>query len=231
MSKKYLNKYPLVKNNIMGSAYGEDMVKILGQSKIALNIHDPSVPYGGNMRLFEIPATKSLQIADKCPKDWFKDGDEIVLYKNNYNLLKKVKYYLNNDQERIRISNNGYKIINLGIKITSQELIQSYKEHKPDFIGLSGLLVKSAQMMVETVEDLNQEQISVPILVGGAALTEKFTYLKIFPSYKNPAQAGLSFGSIVVRYWTLSNNYLSFTRSGQLPSSLSQHFRRPLFTA
>jgi len=86
----------------------------------------------------------------------------------------------------IILSNNGYKIINLGIKITSQELIQSYKEHKPDFIGLSGLLVKSAQMMVETVEDLNQEQISVPILVGGAALTEKFTYLKIFPSYKNP---------------------------------------------
>ena len=98
----------------------------------------------------------------------------------------------------IILSNNGYKIINLGIKITSQELIQSYKEHKPDFIGLSGLLVKSAQMMVETVEDLNKEQISVPILVGGAALTEKFTYLNILPSYKNSviyatdAMAGLN---------------------------------------
>jgi len=85
----------------------------------------------------------------------------------------------------IILSNNGYKVINLGIKITSQELIQAYKKHKPDYIGLSGLLVKSAQMMVETAEDLNKENIDVPILVGGAALTEKFTYLNILPSYKN----------------------------------------------
>ena len=84
------------------------MVRVFAQSKIVLNIHILSQPLGGNFRLFEIPATKSLQIADKCPQDWFKDGDEIVLYKNNYNLLKKVKFYLNNDQERIRIANNGY---------------------------------------------------------------------------------------------------------------------------
>ena len=85
------------------------MIHIYSQSKIVLNLHSPTVPSGGNMRLFEIPAAKSLQITDKCPQDWFKDGDEIVLYKNNYNLLKKVKFYLNNDQERIRIANNGYK--------------------------------------------------------------------------------------------------------------------------
>ena len=106
---KYLNKYPLVKNNIMGSAYGEEMVKILGQSKIALNIHDPSQPCGGNLRLFEIPSTKTFQIVDKCPSDWFIDGHEIVLFTDKYELLSKVNYYLNNDQERIRISNNGYK--------------------------------------------------------------------------------------------------------------------------
>jgi len=109
ISKKFLMEYPLLNDQIIGSVYGKEMVKILAQSKIVLNIHDPSVPYGGNMRLFEIPASNSLQIADKCPDGWFKDGDEIVLYKNNNNLLKKVKYYLKNDQERIRISNNGYK--------------------------------------------------------------------------------------------------------------------------
>ena len=85
----------------------------------------------------------------------------------------------------IILSNNGYNVINLGIKITSQELIQAFRKYNPDFIGLSGLLVKSAQMMVETAEDLFKENIKVPILVGGAALTEKFTYLNILPSYKN----------------------------------------------
>jgi glycosyltransferase involved in cell wall biosynthesis len=108
MSKKYLNKYPLVKNNIMGSAYGEEMVKILVQSKIALNIHDPSQPCGGNLRLFEIPGAKTLQIADKCPSDWFIDGHEIVLYKNKEDFLRKINYFVDNDEERERIAKNGY---------------------------------------------------------------------------------------------------------------------------
>ena len=108
LSKEYLIKFPLLESALRGNAYGKEMVRVLAQSKIVLNIHILSQPLGGNVRLFEIPATRSLQIADKCPQDWFKDGDEIVLYKNNYNLLKKVKFYLNNDQERIRIANNGY---------------------------------------------------------------------------------------------------------------------------
>ena len=64
---------------------------------------------GGNMRLFEVPVTKTLQIADKCPRDWFKDGDEIVLYKNNQDLLQKINYFIDNDEERERIAKNGYE--------------------------------------------------------------------------------------------------------------------------
>ena len=85
----------------------------------------------------------------------------------------------------IILTNNGYKVINLGIKVNSQELIDAYNKYNPNYIGLSGLLVKSAQMMVDTVSDLTNEQIDIPILVGGAALTEKFTYLNIFPNYNN----------------------------------------------
>ena len=90
VKKMDLNKYPLVKNNVMGSAFGEKMVNVYSEAKIVLNIHNPSVPSGGNMRLFEIPATKSFQIADKCPKDWFINDDEIVLFKDNKDLLDKV---------------------------------------------------------------------------------------------------------------------------------------------
>lgn len=108
-SEEFVNKYPLVKNQIVGSAYGKEMICIYSKSKIVLNIHNTSVPLGGNIRLFEIPITKSLQIADKCPSEWFKDGKEIVLFKGNDDLLVKIDYYLNNEIERTRIVNNGYK--------------------------------------------------------------------------------------------------------------------------
>ena len=84
----------------------------------------------------------------------------------------------------IILSNNGYKIINLGIKVPPEDLIKAYREHKPDAIGLSGLLVKSAQQMAITAGDLKQAGITVPLLVGGAALSDKFTKTRIAPSYE-----------------------------------------------
>ncbi len=86
----------------------------------------------------------------------------------------------------IIFSNNGYRVINLGIKVPPEELIRAYGEHRPDVIGLSGLLVKSAQQMVITGEDLKDAGIQVPLLVGGAALTNKFTRNKIAPAYGSP---------------------------------------------
>ena len=86
----------------------------------------------------------------------------------------------------IILSNNGYQVINLGIKVPPEELIQAYEAHRPDAIGLSGLLVKSAQQMVTTGGDLHDHGIQVPLLVGGAALSEKFTTGKIAPAYASP---------------------------------------------
>src|SRR5258707_1149470 len=83
----------------------------------------------------------------------------------------------------IILKNNGYDVVNLGIKVPPEELIKAYLEHKPDTIGLSGLLVKSAQQMVITANDLKDAGIEIPMLVGGAALSAKFTQTKIAPSY------------------------------------------------
>src|SRR5213079_1016807 len=82
----------------------------------------------------------------------------------------------------IVLSNNGYDVVNLGIKVPPEELIKAYQVHKPDAIGLSGLLVKSAQQMVTTASDLKDAGIEIPMLVGGAALSAKFTETKIAPS-------------------------------------------------
>jgi 5-methyltetrahydrofolate--homocysteine methyltransferase len=75
----------------------------------------------------------------------------------------------------IILSNNGYTVINLGIKVPPEDLIKAFREHHPDAIGLSGLLVKSAHQMVITGGDLKDNGVNVPLLVGGAALSEKFT--------------------------------------------------------
>src|SRR5439155_1500476 len=83
----------------------------------------------------------------------------------------------------IILSNNGYRIINLGIKVPPEELIAAYHTHKPDALGLSGLLVKSAQQMVVTAQDLRAAGIDLPLFVGGAALTKKFTATRIAPEY------------------------------------------------
>jgi 5-methyltetrahydrofolate--homocysteine methyltransferase len=84
----------------------------------------------------------------------------------------------------IILSNNGYDVHDLGIKVTPSELIQAIREEKPDFVGLSGLLVKSAQQMVLTAQDMKEAGISLPILVGGAALSRKFTDTKIAKEYE-----------------------------------------------
>jgi len=83
----------------------------------------------------------------------------------------------------IILKNNGYDVVNLGIKVPPEDLIKAYQQHKPDAIGLSGLLVKSAQQMVITASDLKDAGVEVPLLVGGAALSAKFTQTKIAPSY------------------------------------------------
>jgi 5-methyltetrahydrofolate--homocysteine methyltransferase len=83
----------------------------------------------------------------------------------------------------IILKNNGFDVVNLGIKVPPEELIKAFQSHHPDAIGLSGLLVKSAQQMVITANDLKDAGIGVPLLVGGAALSSKFTEQKIAPSY------------------------------------------------
>jgi 5-methyltetrahydrofolate--homocysteine methyltransferase len=83
----------------------------------------------------------------------------------------------------IILSNNGYSVVNLGIKVPSEQLVQAVREHRPDVIGLSGLLVKSAQQMVLTAGDLEAVGIDTPLLVGGAALTRRFTSQRISPAY------------------------------------------------
>jgi len=83
----------------------------------------------------------------------------------------------------IILSNNGFEVVNLGIKIPPEALIRAVREHRPDVVGLSGLLVKSAQQMVATATDLKAAGVDLPLLVGGAALSRNFVDRQIAPAY------------------------------------------------
>src|SRR5262245_13798429 len=104
----------------------------------------------------------------------------------------------------IILGNNGFRVVNLGIKVPPEDLIAAYRSHRPDLIGLSGLLVKSAQQMVTTAEDLRTAGVRCPVLVGGAALSAKFTAAKIAPAYgslvcyANDAMQGLDLANKLV---------------------------------
>lgn len=74
----------------------------------------------------------------------------------------------------IILTNNGYKVINLGIKVPISNIITAVQEHRPDAVGLSGLLVKSTVVMRENLEELTKAGYDIPVLLGGAALTRAY---------------------------------------------------------
>jgi 5-methyltetrahydrofolate--homocysteine methyltransferase len=86
----------------------------------------------------------------------------------------------------IILSNNGYKVYNIGIKVPAETIIEKALEYKVDMIGLSGLLVKSAIVMQESMPQYKEAGLDVPILLGGAALTKKFVAESCVPSYAGP---------------------------------------------
>jgi 5-methyltetrahydrofolate--homocysteine methyltransferase len=74
----------------------------------------------------------------------------------------------------IILTNNGYKVINLGIKCPVDTMISAYNENNADVIGMSGLLVKSTEVMKDNLELLNHRELEIPVILGGAALTKRF---------------------------------------------------------
>ncbi len=83
----------------------------------------------------------------------------------------------------IILTNNGYKVINLGIKQPIENILQAHEEHKADAIGMSGLLVKSTLIMKENLELMNERGINVPVVLGGAALNRRYVDDDLKPLY------------------------------------------------
>lgn len=88
----------------------------------------------------------------------------------------------------IILTNNGYKVINLGIKQPVGAIMEAARQHAADAVGMSGLLVKSTVIMKENLEEMKKEGIDIPVLLGGAALTRKYVEQDCRFVYTNPDQ-------------------------------------------
>jgi 5-methyltetrahydrofolate--homocysteine methyltransferase len=86
----------------------------------------------------------------------------------------------------IILSNNGFRVINIGIKADLDTFLEALKEHKADAIGMSGLLVKSTNVMKENLEAMQKIGITIPVILGGAALTDNFVEDFCRPIYEGP---------------------------------------------
>ncbi|MGI9584497.1 MAG: methionine synthase [Acidimicrobiia bacterium] len=91
----------------------------------------------------------------------------------------------------IILSNNGYAVHNLGIKVSIAEMINAFEEHEADAIGMSGLLVKSTLVMRDNLDELSRRGLEkVPVLLGGAALTRKYVEDDLASRYAGPLVYG-----------------------------------------
>jgi 5-methyltetrahydrofolate--homocysteine methyltransferase len=90
----------------------------------------------------------------------------------------------------IILSNNGFKVHNIGIKQSLQQIVDAWRSTGADCIGMSGLLVKSVTIMEQNLRELNQLNITVPVMLGGAALTRHYAESHLRNVYQGPLYYG-----------------------------------------
>jgi 5-methyltetrahydrofolate--homocysteine methyltransferase len=113
----------------------------------------------------------------------------------------------------IILTNNGYRVHNLGIKVSIAEMIDAYTEHEADAIGMSGLLVKSTLIMRDNLDELTRRGLDdVPVLLGGAALTRSYVEDDLAARYGGELVYGKdAFAGLDAMEW--------ITGSGERPAS------------
>jgi spore maturation protein CgeB len=100
---------PSLRRFYRGAALGEEMLRATAAGTIALNPHGDFMRWGGNMRLFEACGVGAFQLVDDRPgvREWFRDGEHLVIYRDRDHLRELVRYYLAHDDERRQIADAG----------------------------------------------------------------------------------------------------------------------------
>jgi 5-methyltetrahydrofolate--homocysteine methyltransferase len=81
---------------------------------------------------------------------------------------------------------NGYDIVDLGVMVPAQKILDAAREHKADIIGLSGLITPSLEEMAHVAKEMQRQGFTIPLLIGGATTSMAHTAVKIEPNYQHP---------------------------------------------
>ena len=121
----------------------------------------------------------------------------------------------------IILSNNGYRVLNLGIKVSIAEMIDAFEEHDADAIGMSGLLVKSTLIMRDNLVELDRRGLGhVPVLLGGAALTRRYVEDDLASQYPGPLVYGKdAFAGLEAMQWITGDGDRPQSRRVPVPNT------------
>ncbi len=122
----------------------------------------------------------------------------------------------------ILLSNNGFEVIDLGIRQPVTNILEAIREHRPDAVGLSGLLVRSTAVMHDDLLELRRQGVRVPVILGGAALNKRFVREDCTRAYGQPVgYGGNAFDGLAFM------EELEQAREAGLPSRWSQPLEAP----
>ena len=166
----------------------------------------------GQMQLpFVLQSAETMKFAVSVLEPHMETVDEKI--SNGKLLIATVKgdvHDIGKNLVDIILSNNGFDVINLGIKQDVSAIIDAQKIHKADCIAMSGLLVKSTAFMKDNLEAFNNAEINVPVILGGAALTPKFVNEDCSQIYKGK----ILYGKDAFTDLQFMNDYMDSKKKG-----------------
>lgn len=130
---------------------------------------------------------------------------------------------------------NGYEIVDLGVMVPPETIVEKVLELHPDIIGLSGLITPSLEEMIRTIQLLEKEGVCIPVMIGGATTSPMHTALKMAPLYRGPViwvQDASRNSMVASKFLNLSTRESAFEelKQEQEDLRLSMHSQSPLYS-
>jgi 5-methyltetrahydrofolate--homocysteine methyltransferase len=125
----------------------------------------------------------------------------------------------------ILLTNNGYKVVNLGIKQPLNSILEAAESHSADAVGMSGLLVKSTVVMRENLEEMTRRGVELPVILGGAALTRRYVEEDCAKAY---ASGAVAYARDAFEGLALMNNVVNGTFASSVAAQREKNKDRPV---
>ena len=181
----------------------------------------------GEGKMFLPQVVKSARVMKKAVaylEPFFEDADGVVREANGKVIMATVKgdvHDIGKNIVGVVLQCNNYEVIDLGVMVPCQTILDAAKEHNADIIGLSGLITPSLDEMVHVAAEMEREGFDIPLLIGGATTSKVHTAVKIDPSYQHSVIHVPDASRVV----GVAGNLLSAERKPEYVAEISQEYQ------